>query len=249
MLGGGASSGTRPSRPAVRRQDAFVQQAHALRATRSSTTAGELARRTGSKPLLGLFAPTNLDLEWVGPTPDARRHRTDARVQANAARPATQPHLVDMTNKALSILDQQTKRSKKGFFLQVEGASIDKQDHAANPCGQIGETVAFDAAVKAALTYQKYHRDTLVVVTADHGHTSQIVETGSTTPGVTATLTTADGADDDDQLRDGGAARLASSTPARRCGSQPRVRRPPTCSGVTDQTDLFFTMRRALGLN
>ena len=29
---------------------------------------------------------------------------------------------------------------KNGFFLQVEGASIDKQDHAGNACGQIGET-------------------------------------------------------------------------------------------------------------
>ena len=73
-----------------------------------------------------------------------------------------------------------SKHAKKGFFLQIEGASIDKQDHAANPCGQIGETVAFDAAVKTALDYQKSHPDTLVVVTADHGHTSQIVEAGPT---------------------------------------------------------------------
>jgi alkaline phosphatase len=82
--------------------------------------------------------------------------------------------------------------SRKGFFLQIEGASIDKQDHAANPCGQIGETVAFDAAIRKVLYYQKSHPDTLVVVTADHGHTSQIVET--TTMGFTATLITADNA-------------------------------------------------------
>jgi alkaline phosphatase len=74
-----------------------------------------------------------------------------------------------MAAKALKVLDRQSRDSRKGFFLQIEGASIDKQDHAANPCGQIGETVAFDAAVKKALDYQKTHRDTLVVVTADHG--------------------------------------------------------------------------------
>ena len=62
---------------------------------------------------------------------------------------------VDMAGKAISILDRQTKDSKKGFFLQIEGASIDKQDHAANPCGQIGENIAFDAAVKKALQFQK----------------------------------------------------------------------------------------------
>ena len=51
----------------------------------------------------------------------------------------------DMTTKAIDLLDGATR---KGFFLQVEGASIDKQDHAANPCGQIGETVDLDEAVQ-----------------------------------------------------------------------------------------------------
>ncbi len=37
-----------------------------------------------------------------------------------------------MTTKALDLL----QGDKDGFFLQVEGASIDKQDHAANACGQ-----------------------------------------------------------------------------------------------------------------
>src|ERR1041385_1337544 len=95
-----------------------------------------------------------------------------------------------MTTKAIDLL----KTNQKGFFLQIEGASIDKQDHAANPCGQIGETVEFDNAIRVALDYQRHHPDTLVVVTADHGHTSQIVAAGSKTTGVTATLVTADGA-------------------------------------------------------
>jgi alkaline phosphatase len=75
-----------------------------------------------------------------------------------------------MTSKAISLLE-----NRKGFFLQVEGASIDKQDHATNACGQLGETVAFDRAIGVALNYQRSHPDTLIVVTADHGHTSQIV--------------------------------------------------------------------------
>ena len=54
-----------------------------------------------------------------------------------------------MTSKAIDLLD--AKRNGPGFFLQVEGASIDKQDHAANACGQIGETVDLDEAVKVAL--------------------------------------------------------------------------------------------------
>ena len=80
-----------------------------------------------------------------------------------------------MTTKAISLLEQRDRGHGDGFFLQVEGTSIDKRDHAANPCQQIGETVAFDKAIGVALDYQCSHPDTLVVLTADHGHTSQIV--------------------------------------------------------------------------
>ena len=159
------------------------------------TTADELAAASWKKPILGAFGASNLDLEWVGPTPTAAG--TDPSVcQVNAAR-TRHPAAPGSTwpPRPSRVLDKQTQGQKKGFFLQIEGASIDKQDHAANPCGQIGETVAFDAAVKVALRYQREHPDTLVVVTADHGHTSQIVEAGTTTTGVTATLTTHDGAD------------------------------------------------------
>ena len=45
-----------------------------------------------------------------------------------------------------------------GFFLQVESASIDKQDHAANACGQIGETEQIDEAVQTALAFAQRDR-------------------------------------------------------------------------------------------
>ncbi|KUL31732.1 alkaline phosphatase [Actinoplanes awajinensis] len=208
------------------------------------TDAAGLAGASHKAPILGAFAPNNMDVEWVGPTP-TRTGTTPVRCATNTARTATQPHLVDMTTKALDVLDKQTKHSKKGFFLQVEGASIDKQDHAANPCGQIGETVAFDAAIKKALDYQKSHRDTLVVVTADHGHTSQIVE--AATLGYTATLITHDNANmtisyataeiTGSQQHTGTEVRIAAGGP-----------QAANVLGVTNQTDLFYTMKRALGI-
>src|SRR4029077_16328930 len=107
-------------------------------------------------------------------------------------RPANEPSLADMTKKAIGLLE-----NRKGFFLQVEGASIDKQDHATNACGQIGETVAFDRAIGVALDYQEDHPDTLIVVSADHSHTSQIVSedaSGSGLPtGYSTNLLTKDG--------------------------------------------------------
>lgn len=194
------------------------------------------------QPVLGTFAKNNLDLEWVGPKP-ARTGTDPARCTVNTARTATQPHLVDMAGKALQILDRQTKDSRKGFFLQIEGASIDKQDHAANPCGQIGETVGFDAAIKRVLEYQRAHPDTLVVVTADHGHTSQIVE--DATLGYTATLITADNAD---MTISYATADIAGSQ--QHTGTEVRIAaggpQAANVLGVTNQTDLFFTMRRAL---
>jgi alkaline phosphatase len=209
-------------------------------------TAEELNAVNRKKPILGAFAPNNLDLEWVGPTPTPSN--TPAAVcTPNTARSATQPHLSSMAAFAIDALDRQSRGQRKGFFLQIEGASIDKQDHAANPCGQIGETVEFDNAVQAALGYQRKHPDTLVVVTADHGHTSQIVETGTTTTGVTATLTTHDGAPMTISY-----ATTAVPGSQQHTGTEVRIDavgpQAANVLGVTNQTDLNTTFRRALGL-
>ena len=45
--------------------------------------------------------------------------------------------LKDMTKKALDLLNDNPNGQKNGFFLQVEGASIDKQDHAATPAARL----------------------------------------------------------------------------------------------------------------
>jgi alkaline phosphatase len=92
---------------------------------------------------------------------------------------------------------------------------------------------------------QRSHPDTLVVVTADHGHTSQIVE--AATLGYTATLVTADNATmtvsyatseiTGSQQHTGTEVRIAAGGP-----------QAANVLGVTNQTDLFFTMKRALGL-
>jgi alkaline phosphatase/streptomycin-6-phosphatase len=142
-------------------------------------------------PVLGLFNKGNMSLEWTGPAASLGKGNTPVPCTENQ-RPASEPSLSAMTDKAIDLLD-----NHRGFFLQVEGASIDKQDHATNACGQLGETVAFDNAIGVALDYQRHHPDTLVVVTADHAHTSQIVgedASGSGVPtGYSTNLTTKDG--------------------------------------------------------
>ncbi len=143
------------------------------------------------KPVLGLFTGGNMSLEWTGPAASLGKGNTPVAC-TEGARPASEPSLKAMTEKAIQLL-----QNPDGFFLQVEGASIDKQDHATNACGQLGETVAFDEAVGVALDYQETHPDTLIVVTADHSHTSQIVSedaSGSGLPtGYSTNLLTKDG--------------------------------------------------------
>jgi alkaline phosphatase/streptomycin-6-phosphatase len=128
--------------------------------------------------VLGLFAGDDLPTEWTGKPATRDGNEWQRCVTSNPNRPPGTPSLADSTAEAIELLEarQQRRGSGQGFFLQVEGASIDKRDHAADPCGQIGETVARDYAAK--------HPDTLVVTTADHGHTSQIVPLEATPPGL-----------------------------------------------------------------
>lgn len=168
-----------------------VQSAQAKGYQYVTTASGLDGVSSASKPVLGLFNSSNMALEWTGPAATTGKGNTPVAC-TEGARPAAEPSLSAMTSKAIKLLENKT-----GFFLQVEGASIDKQDHATNACGQLGETVAFDNAIGVALEYQKTHPDTLIVASADHSHTSQIVAedaTGSGLPtGYSTNVKTKDG--------------------------------------------------------
>ncbi|GAB1639765.1 alkaline phosphatase [Krasilnikovia sp. MM14-A1259] len=233
-----------------------TDQAKAAGYTVVTDNAG-LAATHRNQRVLGLFSAGNMDLEWTGPlaAPFPANTTPVACTQSNPARPATMPHLSDMTRKAIDLLDAKSAGYRdKGFFLQVEGASIDKQDHAANPCGQIGETVEFDRSIAVALDYARSHRDTLVVVTADHGHTSQIIEYPQTSthhsPGAIATLLTADGAP---MVVNYATVSGAPSSSQDHTGTEVRIAAQGPQAyrvlGVTNQTDLFTTFRAALNLH
>ncbi len=109
--------------------------------------------------------------------------------------PAREPSLAEMTTKAISILEAR----KTGYFLMVEGGRIDHALHATNAKRALQDTVAFDAAIKAAIAEVRKTdpnlKNTLIVVTADHDHTLMMQGyaklTGKTTadnPGVLGLL-------------------------------------------------------------
>ncbi len=180
ILGGGRGRFTQPITGGPYTGKTVVEQAQSMGYRYVTDADGLSAVPNGSKPVLGLFNNGNMALEWSGPA--ATLGKGNAPVPCTEdVRPANEPSLAAMSQRAIDLLDS---NNRKGFFLQIEGASIDKQDHATNACGQLGETVAFDRAVGVALDYQKRHPDTLVVVTADHSHTSQIVAEDSSGSGI-----------------------------------------------------------------
>ena len=74
-------------------------------------------------------------------------------------------YLPETTEMAIEYL---SSRSKKGFFLMVEGARIDKESHGNHYDGTVRETLDFDKAVEAAIRFAEKDGHTLVIISADH---------------------------------------------------------------------------------
>jgi alkaline phosphatase len=245
VLGGGLASFQQTAKAGQWNDQTLLDQA-AQRGYQVVTDAAGLQGVTAasqSKPVLGLFTPGNFPTRFNPTTATVGGADTASTCTENAGRLPNALSLRSLTNKAIGLLD---KGGSKGFFLQVEGASIDKQDHAANACGQIGETIDFDEAVQAALAFAKTDGHTLVLVTADHAHSSQIVD--STPPtSLSSALTTADGTVM--KISYGTAAAGGSQ---QHTGTQLRVAGygPGAANivGLTDQTDMFGTIAGTLTL-
>jgi len=120
---------------------------------------------------LGVFQTSNL-ATWL----DRNVYQANLLNQSNypdgSGRDAEDlPGLKDMTLKAIDVLN--ARHEKDGWFLMSEAASIDKQMHALDYDRSLGELLELDDTVRA--TIEKLDalgelEDTLILVTADHGH-------------------------------------------------------------------------------
>ena len=79
---------------------------------------------------------------------------------------AGEPDLAEMTAKAIEILSA----NDEGYFLMVEGGRIDHAHHGGNAYRALTDTIAYSDAVETARSMTS-EKDTLIIVTADHGHT------------------------------------------------------------------------------
>jgi alkaline phosphatase len=144
-----------------------------------TATATELAAAMSGTPptkLLGLYhlANMNVALDKI-----ARRRGVpiDGAVEfANSLVPPKSPFAVDndgfpdqpmldeMADAAIKVLAQ----NPAGFVMLIEGASIDKQEHAQDADRAIADTLEFDRAIGVARRFAESNQHTLVLVLADH---------------------------------------------------------------------------------
>ncbi len=119
--------------------------------------------------MLGLFHTSHMAVAFdkIG----AGKYSDELARPANAAY-RDQPMLEDMATLALKSL---AAHSPRGFYLMVEGASIDKRAHASDAERMLWDVIEFDRAVQVALDFaartngdRDPSNDTLVIVTGDH---------------------------------------------------------------------------------
>lgn len=183
MLGGGADPFTSPGR--TDRRD-LIGEFKAL-GYRYVTTATELRAVAPGQPILGLFkASASPAPATSGITTAADAHMDVAYDKLRLTRPASeptaslgnypdQPMLDLMTQKAIETLS--ASDADAPFILMVEAASIDKQSHPNQAAGVIWDTIEFDKAIGVARRWaaQRDAKDTLILVTADHDQSLQII--------------------------------------------------------------------------
>ncbi|GAA5037930.1 alkaline phosphatase [Microbacterium fluvii] len=247
VLGGGLASFQQTAKAGAWSGETLLDQAddRGYQVVTDAAGLDGVTKANQSQPVLGLFTQGNFPTRYAATTATVGGANTPVSCTENPDRLDESLSLASLTDKAISLLNKGSK-SGKGFFLQVEGASIDKRDHAADACGQIGETLDLDEAVQVALEFAKKDKNTLVLVTADHAHSSQIVDSTPPTSLSTAVNTL-----------EGGVMKISYGTAAaggsqQHTGSQLRIAGygPGAANvvGLTDQTDTFGTITRTLGL-
>jgi alkaline phosphatase len=148
MMGGGAEFFS-PEKRADNRDlfDAFKQTGFEVARNRT-----EMMNAKGDKPLLAVFSEDGL--------PYAVDRINNKELSDNI------PSLAEMTKKAIDIMS----KNPKGFVMQVEGGKVDWAAHDNDAPALLYDQLDFDAAVGVAVDFAMKDKETLVVITTDHGN-------------------------------------------------------------------------------
>ncbi|WP_026718664.1 alkaline phosphatase [Flavobacterium antarcticum] len=126
---------------------AFKAKGYQVAKTRS-----EMMSTSNDKPVLGVFDEDAL--------PYSIDRNSDEKLKENI------PSLAEMAQKAIDRM----KNHPNGFVLQVEAGKVDWAAHGNDIGGLIYDQVAFDEAVKVAIDFAEKDKNTLVIITTDHGN-------------------------------------------------------------------------------
>lgn len=107
---------------------------------------------SNEKPLLGIFQEDGLPYALD-------RAQNQTLLQKT-------PSLAEMTKVAI----QKLSANNNGFVLQIEGGKVDWAAHANDAGALIYDQIAFDEAIAEVLTFAEQNKETLVIITTDHGN-------------------------------------------------------------------------------
>jgi alkaline phosphatase len=166
ILGGGSQQFLPMATPGSKRRDDrnLIEEFKALGYSFSGTKAELRKTPADAGKLLGLYNLDNMNVyidREVLKNPKVLKGFDD------------QPTLMDMTGKAIEVLS----KNPNGFFLMVEGASIDKQLHALDWERAAYDAIELDKAVAIAKEFARKNGDTMIIVVADHAHGASITGT------------------------------------------------------------------------
>ena len=112
----------------------------------------EMLSVDNSKPILGVFNADGL--------PYSKDRESSKELTTST------PTLAEMTARAIDKM----KDHPNGFVLQVEAGKVDWAAHANDITGLIYDQIAHDEAIKVAIDFAEKDKNTLVIITTDHGN-------------------------------------------------------------------------------
>jgi alkaline phosphatase len=148
MMGGGNNYFSETSRKDKRN----MYQEFASKGFNVVKSRSEMLAVDNSKPILGVFYDDAL--------PYSKDRAQSIELQEKI------PTLAEMTQRAIDKM----KHNPKGFVLQVEAGKVDWAAHANDVAGLLYDQVAHDEAIKVAIDFAEKDKNTLVIITTDHGN-------------------------------------------------------------------------------
>ncbi len=148
MMGGGNNYFSSEYRKDKRNMyQTFANKGYQVVKTRS-----EMLAANTNKPILGVFYNNGF------PYSKDRENNKELATKI--------PTLGEMTQKAIDVM----KNNTEGFVLQVEAGKVDWAAHGNDIMGLIYDQIAHDEAIKVAIDFAEEDKETLVIITTDHGN-------------------------------------------------------------------------------